>query len=145
MTRPDREQAPTFAARLAPMAISDIEAMTDREIADLMGASLDEVAEEPRVWREAAKAATNEYAERLVAAVEAGAAEMVTEPREIQRRLGGRPRVGQEPGSGPSNQVRVRVTDRTRAGLEQIASAQGRSLSEVSRDALDDYVARHAS
>jgi predicted transcriptional regulator len=39
----------------------------------------------------------------------------------------------------------VRVTDRTRAALEAIAAAQGRRLTDVSRDALDEYVERHAS
>ena len=69
----------------------------------------------------------------------------MTDPDEIRRRPGGRPRVGGEPGEGPSAQVRVRVTNRTRAALEAIAAAQGRRLADVSRDALDEYVERHAS
>lgn len=39
----------------------------------------------------------------------------------------------------------VRVTRATRAALEEIASAQGRRLADVSRDALDEYVGRHTS
>lgn len=41
-------------------------------------------------------------------------------------------------------QIRVRVTTGTRAALESIAAAQGRLLAEVTRDALDEYVDRHA-
>jgi len=64
---------------------------------------------------------------------------------EIRRRLGGRPRIGGAGGEGPSLQVRVRVSRGTRTALETIAVAQGRRLSDVSRDALDEYVGRHAS
>jgi hypothetical protein len=39
----------------------------------------------------------------------------------------------------------VRVTRAARAALEEIASAQGRRLADVSRDALDEYIRRHAS
>ncbi|MGH9058100.1 MAG: hypothetical protein ACRDZY_01080, partial [Acidimicrobiales bacterium] len=123
----------------------EIDAMSDEEIAELMGATAEEMAAEPAwMWREAAKVATNEYADRLVAAVESGQARVITDPAEIRRRLGGRPRVGDAPGRGPSAQVRVRVTTRTRSALEAIAATQGRRLSEVSRDALDEYVDRHA-
>jgi predicted transcriptional regulator len=38
----------------------------------------------------------------------------------------------------------VRVTPSTRAALERIADAQGRRLADVGRDALDEYVRRHA-
>ena len=37
----------------------------------------------------------------------------------------------------------VRVAPSTRDALEAIARAQGRHLSDVSRDALDEYVTRH--
>jgi hypothetical protein len=135
----------TLAERLAPMSMAEIDAMSDEEIAELMGATVEEMAAEPAwMWREAAKVATDEYADRLVAAVESGEARVITDPVEIRRRLGGRPRVGGVPGEGPSNQVRVRVTTGTRRALEAIAVAQGRRLSEVSRDALDEYVERHA-
>jgi hypothetical protein len=39
----------------------------------------------------------------------------------------------------------VRVTTDTRTALEAIAAAQGRRLADVSREALDEYVSRHAS
>jgi hypothetical protein len=94
--------------------------------------------------RLAAKAATDEYAERLAIDVESGRATVIADPAEMRRRLGGRPRVGGAGGDGPSMQVRVRVTTDTRTALETIAAAQGRRLADVSRDALDEYVARHA-
>jgi hypothetical protein len=132
--------------RLAPMTIAEIDAMSDQEVAELMGATAEEMAAEAAwTWREAAKAATDEYAEKLAADVESGRARVVGDRAELRRRLGGRPRVGGAPGEGPSIQVRVRVTARTRTTLESIAAAQGRRLSEVSRDALDEYVARHAT
>lgn len=137
---------PTLATRLAPMTIAEIGAMSDQAVAELMGATADEIAAEPAwTWREAAKAATDEYADRLAADVQAGRAEIIDEPAETRRRLGGRPRVGGAPGAGPSMQVRVRVTTRTRTALEAIAAAQGRRLADVSRDALDEYAERHAS
>jgi len=95
--------------------------------------------------REAAKTATDEYAEKLAADVESGRARVISDPAELRCRLGGRRRVGDAPGEGPSIQVRLRVTTRTRTALESIAAAQGRRLSDVSREALDEYAARHAS
>lgn len=136
---------PKLAARLAGMTIAEIDALSDEQVAELMGATAEEFATEPRwTWREAAKAATQEFADQFVSAVESGEARVVTDPDEIRRSLGGRPRVGGETGGGPSAQVRVRVTSRTRHELERIAREQGRLLSEVSREALDEYVARHA-
>jgi len=132
-----------LAERLAPLTIAEIDALSDRELAELMKVTVEEVAVEPWTWREAAKAATDEYAERLSAAVESGRATVITDAAAIRQRLGGRPRVGGEAGEGPSAQVRVRVTKRTRAALEGIAASQGKRLSEVTRDALDDYVAHH--
>jgi hypothetical protein len=135
-----------LAERLAGMTIAEIDGMSDQEVAELMGATAEEMAAEPPwTWREAAKAATDEYAEKLAADVESGRATVISDPAELRRRLGGRPRVGDAPGEGPSTQVRVRVTTRTRTALESIAAAQGRRLSDVSRDALDEYAARHAS
>ena len=149
MTRPRsraRKPGPALAERLAGMFIAEIDAMSDREIAELMGATAEEIASEPAwTWRKAAKAATSEYAGRLIGDVESARARVITDPAEIRRRLGGRRRVGGEPGEGPSAQVRVRVTTGTRAALEAIAAAQGRRLADVSRDALDEYVDRHAS
>jgi len=138
------ERGPSLAERLAPMRIAEIDAMSDQEVAELMGATAEEIAAEPAwTWREAAKAATDEYADRLIANVESGRARVIADPAEMRRRLGGRPRVGGPSGEGSSMQVRV--TTRTRTALEAIAAAQGRRLADVSRDALDEYVARHAS
>ena len=149
MTKPRggaSDPGPALAERLARMSIAEIDAMSDREVAELMGATEEEIGTEPAwTWREAAKAATSEYADKLISDVSSGRAKVITDPDEIRRRLGGRPRVGGEPGEGPSAQVRVRVTSRTRAALEAIAAAQGRRLTDVSRDALDEYVERHAS
>lgn len=127
---------PTLAERLASMTIPEIDAMTDQEVAELMGATPEEMAAEPAwTWREAAKIATDEYAERVAGDITAGRAKVDTNPTEIRRRLGGRPRVGGAGGDGQSMQVRVRVKTDTRAALEAIAVAQGRRLSDVSRDA----------
>lgn len=143
---PAGEPGPTLAKRLASLTIPEIDAMSDQEIAELMGATAEQMAAEPAwTWREAAKAATDEYADRLAADVESGRATVITDPAEMRRRLGGRPRIGGADGQGPSKQVRVRVTTGTRTALETIAAAQGRRLADVSRDALDEYVARHAS
>ncbi len=140
------EHDETLAERLAPMSIAEIEAMSDQEVAELMGATPEEFATQPAwTWREAAKAGTDEYVDRLAADVQAGRAEVITDAAEIRRRLGGRPRVGGANGSGPSVQVRVRVTTDTRTALEAIAATQGRRLADVSREALDEYVSRHAS
>lgn len=140
-----RKSDQSVAERLAPMTFSEIDRMSNRELADLMDASEEEVASEPWIWREAAKAATDEFADRLAAAVKSGQAKVITDQADIRQRLGGRPRVGGEGGEGPSTQVRVRVTNRTRAALEDIAVSQGRTISDVSREALDEYIARHAS
>jgi len=140
------EPGSTLAERLALMTIAQIDAMTDHQVAELMGATDEEIAAEPAwAWREAARAATDEYANRLIAEVEFGRAKVITDPVEMRRRLGGRPRVGGSKDQGPSMQVRVRVTTRTRTALETIAATQGRRLADVSRDALDEYVARNAS
>ena len=144
-TAPD-EFDPTLAERLAPMTIAEIDALTDQEVAELMGATATEVAAGPAwTWWEAAKAATDEYADNLATDVKTGRARVIADPIAIRRRLGGRPRVGGASGDGPSMQVRVRVTTDTRTALEAIAAAQGRRLADVSRDALDEYVTRHAS
>lgn len=39
----------------------------------------------------------------------------------------------------------VRVPPETRTALEELAKAQGKRLADVSREALDEYVSRHAS
>jgi len=54
----------------------------------------------------------------------------------------GRPSVSGNGHRTPS--LTVRVPEATRAGLERIATARGRRLADVSREALEDYVARHS-
>lgn len=89
----------TLAERLAPMTIAEIDAMSDQEVAELMGAETEELAAEPAwAWREAAKAATEEYADRMAADITSGRAKVITDPSEVRRRLGGRPRVGKAGG-----------------------------------------------
>lgn len=53
----------------------------------------------------------------------------------------GRPSVSSDGARTPS--LTVRVPRRTREALEQIARTQGRRLADVSRDALNEYVAHH--
>jgi predicted DNA-binding protein len=55
----------------------------------------------------------------------------------------GRPSVTGEGERTPS--LTVRVPPSTRAALEALAKAQGKRLADVSREALDEYVSRHAS
>ncbi|MHB8296887.1 MAG: ribbon-helix-helix protein, CopG family [Acidimicrobiales bacterium] len=55
----------------------------------------------------------------------------------------GRPSVSGGGEHTPS--LTVRVTRPTREALEAIASSQGRRLADVSRDALAEYIRRHAS
>ena len=55
----------------------------------------------------------------------------------------GRPSVTGERARTPS--LTVRVPPETRTALEELAKAQGRRLADASREALDEYVARHAS
>lgn len=54
----------------------------------------------------------------------------------------GRPSVTGENARTPS--LTVRVPPETRTALEQLARAQGKRLADVSREALDEYVSRHA-
>ncbi len=71
---------------------------------------------------------------------EAKVAEIV---ERVHDRHPGRPSVSGDRGRTPG--MTVRVTPAARASLEEIASAQGRRLADVSRDALDEYIRRHAS
>jgi hypothetical protein len=68
-------------------------------------------------------------------------AEQLAEETIARRR--GRPSISGDPKRTPNLTVRVPPT--TRAALEAIAEAQGRPLSDVSRDALAEYIERHAS
>lgn len=80
------------------MSIAKIEAMSHRAVSELMGAAAMEIAAESAwAWREAAKAATDEYADNLAAEVASGRAPVSDDPAEIRRRIDGRPRVGALP------------------------------------------------
>ena len=68
-------------------------------------------------------------------------AEVLAE-RAIARRRG-RPSVTGAEAHTPSLSVRVSPT--TRAALEEIAAAQGRRLADVTREAFEEYIRRHAS
>lgn len=68
------------------MSTAEIDAMSDQEVAGLMEATPEEFASEPAwVWREAAKIATDEYADRLVEDASAGRARLVSDPAEMRR------------------------------------------------------------
>ena len=87
----------TLAERLAPMSIAEAEAMTDAQIAELMGANADEMAteEDRQYMREAAIVATNEWHDRLVDDIPAGRARVVTGGPELEHyRHMGRPPLG---------------------------------------------------
>ena len=62
--------------------------------------------------------------------------------RALARRRG-RPSVTGEGSHTPS--LTVRVSSTTRAALEEIAASQGRRLADVSREAFEEYIQRHAS
>jgi hypothetical protein len=48
-------------------------------------------------------------------------------------------------GNARTPSLTVRVPPETRAALEELARAQGKRLADVSREALDEHVSRHAS
>lgn len=73
---------------------------------------------------------------------EAKAGEMAEEAMQRHYRECGRPSI--TGGRQHTPAMTVRVTTTTRTALERIAEAQGRRLADVSRDALDEYVRRHA-
>ena len=58
----------------------------------------------------------------------------------VRRR--GRPSVTGDESHTPS--LTVRVSPTTRAALEEIAAAQGCRLADISRDAFEEYIRRHA-
>ncbi|MGH9040802.1 MAG: ribbon-helix-helix protein, CopG family [Acidimicrobiia bacterium] len=60
----------------------------------------------------------------------------------VLARRRGRPSVTGVGARTPS--LTVRVPPATRAALEALAGRQGRRLADVSRDALEEYVRRHA-
>lgn len=73
---------------------------------------------------------------------EAKAAELAEKDARRYLRERGRPSITGRAEHTP--RLTVRVPEPTRAALERIAGAQGRRLADVSRDALDEYVERHA-
>jgi hypothetical protein len=68
-------------------------------------------------------------------------AEEIAERALARRR--GRPSLSEGARRTPS--LTVRVPQPTRHALERIARTQGRRLADVSREALDEYISRHAS
>lgn len=68
------------------------------------------------------------------------AAEQLAE-RVLEQRRAGRPSLSG--GRAHTPPLTVRVPPGVRSALEEIASKQGRRLADVSREALDEYVARH--
>jgi len=61
----------------------------------------------------------------------------------VLARRRGRPSVTGDESHTPS--LIVRVSPATRAALKEIATAQGRRLADVSREAFEEYIRRHAS
>jgi hypothetical protein len=134
----------TLAERLAPMSIAEIEAMTDAQIAKLMGATADEIATEEgrQDIREAAIVATDEWHDRLAADISAGRARVIKRGPEQERyRRMGRPPLG----SGESVQIRARLSPDLGAALDAAVDRLGRPRSEIIREALTEYLSRHAS
>lgn len=68
------------------------------------------------------------------------AAEELAE-RALEQRRAGRPSLSG--GTAHTPPLTVRVRPGVRSALEEIAQKQGRRLADVSREALDEYVARH--
>lgn len=129
----------TLAQRLAPLSVATIDAMTDDEVAALMGAAPSEVAtaEDRQYLREAAKVATDEWAEEMLARGKPlGAHELGR-----YRSAGGRPRLG----AGESVQIQARLPRELAALLDAAVAKTGRSRSEVVRDALEEHLGRWAA
>ena len=70
--------------------------------------------------------------------------EAVALGRELFARAGGRPSIDAEAEPGQRARVRqVRVSARTDRGLQSVAEQQGRRVSAVMRDAVEEYLAAH--
>ena len=82
-------------------------------------------------WRQAAKAATDERGEKVLAESKPVPTEQLDHYRQMAR--GGRPRLG----AGPSVQVRARLDPEMAKALEQLAADTGKVVSELVRIALD--------
>jgi len=72
---------------------------------------------------------------------EASAQELAEWAMAEHYRKRGRPSVSG--GAERTPNLTVRVSKSTRAAMERIAKARGRRLSDVSREAFEEYVARH--
>lgn len=126
----------TLAEKLAPMTMAEIDAMTDDEVVRLMRVHPE--AAEP-VWaiRQAAKAATNEYAEKVLAQSKPVPPTRLERYRQASR--GGRPRLG----DGESVQLRARIDTALADALVKIEAVTGKGRSQIVREALADYVKAH--
>ncbi|HLI55531.1 MAG TPA: CopG family transcriptional regulator [Actinomycetota bacterium] len=62
---------------------------------------------------------------------------------EVFGRRPGRPSITGEPAKTPN--LTVRVPPEVRNSLEEIAARQGRRVADVTRDAVTEYIERHAS
>ena len=96
-------QNKALAKRLAPLTAAEIDAMTDEEVLALMGVQAGHPASDVQYWRQAAKAATDEYGKKVLAESKPVPPEHLERYRQMAR--GGRPRLG----AGPSVQVRARL------------------------------------
>jgi hypothetical protein len=67
--------------------------------------------------------------------------EDATERYTAQRRGAGRPSLGDSGGSSPS--VAFRLTAELRAEAEEVARREGRRVSAIARQALEEYIANH--
>ncbi len=132
----------TLDDKLARLTITEIDAMTDEEVAAVMGATPEDLARTPAShwsWRASAKAATDEYAEKVIAESRPVPPERAAQLRQLAR--GGRPPLGQ----GESVQVRARLPRDLAALLDAAVARTGRSRSEIMRDALEEHLGRWAA
>lgn len=66
--------------------------------------------------------------------------------RELLRRAGGRPSIDADPdASGPAPRRQVRLPRHLNAQLDNLAAAEGRSASDILRDAITAYLKTHAA
>ena len=87
-----------LAKRLAPLTAAEIDAMTDEEVLALMGAPAGHPASDVQYWRQAAKAATDEYGKKVLAESKPVPPEHLERYRQMAR--------GGPPGWAPAPQYR---------------------------------------
>ena len=125
----------TLAERLAPMTLAEIDALSDEEVATLMGVTPEDFATGPAwSWRDAAKAATDEYADRVLDHSKRVPLAQLRRYRQDAR--GGRPRLG----AGDSVQVRVRLSPSQAELLDLAVTRTDKSRSELVRLALEQFL-----